>query len=60
MSARNMVIKTSKGFAMSIVFLYAGGACSSAGRLVFRGGQLVPISYDLYMALEYCDQVKTG
>ena len=27
------------------------------GRLVMRRGQLVPTSLDLYLALEYCDQV---
>ncbi len=31
---------------------------SPAGRLVFRGGRLVPTSIDLYMVLEYCDQVR--
>lgn len=27
------------------------------GRFVYRKGQLVPTSLDLYLALEYCDQV---
>ncbi|KAL6747995.1 kinase-like domain-containing protein, partial [Haematococcus lacustris] len=29
---------------------------SATGRLVYRGGQLVPASFDLYIALEYCNQ----
>lgn len=27
---------------------------------MYRRGQLVPTSLDLYLALEYCDQVTTG
>ncbi|GLC43103.1 hypothetical protein PLESTB_000862900 [Pleodorina starrii] len=29
---------------------------SPTGKYVFRGGRLVPTSYDCYMAMEYCDQ----
>ncbi len=29
-----------------------------AGKYVFRGGRLLPTSYDCYMAMEYCDQVE--
>jgi hypothetical protein len=31
------------------------GVC--AGKFFFRGGQFVPSSLDLYMALEFCNQV---
>ncbi|EFJ51093.1 hypothetical protein VOLCADRAFT_88384 [Volvox carteri f. nagariensis] len=29
---------------------------SPTGKYVFRGGRLVPTSYDCYMVMEYCDQ----
>ncbi|KIZ01795.1 hypothetical protein MNEG_6170 [Monoraphidium neglectum] len=31
---------------------------ASSGRFVYRKGQLVPTSLDLYLALEYCEQVR--
>ncbi len=30
---------------------------SPTGKYVFRGGKLVPTSFDCYLAMDYCDQV---
>ncbi len=30
---------------------------AATGKFVFRGGRLLPTSWDAYLALEYCDQV---